>query len=219
MLRCLILLASYVLVALCGGSAPDPYPLLYGGSFGHKVAASPDPLAAYTWDCNALGDARFAYQIYYDAPVNATGMPVSAFTDLHSLIDGSLLGARVHGNGVITLRFAAEGPSWLEFESPDLAVAQRNGATISFTISENRFPGADETAVPKLYRGGIGPNNGTTIDTYRLELNAQLYEGIRYAFLTVSGMAQAPPWTITATPNGPSPSGMRSSPNWRASLP
>ena len=197
--------------ALGASAALDPYPLLSGGSFGPTVLASPDPLASYTWDMDSLRQGeRFGYQLYYDSPVNATGTPSASFSGLHTLVgNGSAAravpasSAVVKADGTITLRFAAEGPSWLEFDSSDLAAAEAAGARVSITISENRFPGANEAKAPTRY-------DGAGLSTYRLELNPALYEGVRYAFITVTGMdgkggvdgadagGAAPAWTINA---------------------
>ena len=73
--------SSVMVLALGGGAALDPYPFLNNGSFkGREIELSPDPLVRFTWDLPKLGNQRFAYQSYYDSPVNASGSPAQAFT-------------------------------------------------------------------------------------------------------------------------------------------
>ena len=73
--------SSVMVLALGGGAALDPYPFLNNGSFkGREIELSPDPLVRYSWDLPRLGKQRFAYQSYYDSPVNASGSPAHSFT-------------------------------------------------------------------------------------------------------------------------------------------
>ena len=175
---------------LAGGGAPDPYPSIHGGTSGSPPPASPDPLAGYHWaNISSLAD-RFHYQVYYDAPVAADSTDKAAFEGLETLLNNTGRAAvAVRSDGTIRLKFAAEGASWLEFDSSDLAEAiQKHGVTVQMSISENRLRAPSESGKLKQY------NN-----TFRLELNKDLYEGVRYAFLTVAGMQQStPPWHISA---------------------
>ena len=70
----------------------------------------------------------------------------------------------VSGDGIITLKFAAEGASWIEFDSPNLGHALKMGAKVEVSISESRFIACNEAKTPTLHGNG----------TWRLELNKQL---------------------------------------------
>lgn len=73
----------------------------------------------------------------------------------------------VKASGRITLDFGTERAGWLEFESPDLTPEM-----ILASVSEYSDPWPGKTKVPKQYGS-----------TFRLETNAQLYEGLRFGFL------------------------------------
>ncbi len=62
--------------------------------------------------------------------------------------------------------------AWVEFDSPDCP------GGIEMSISEYNEPGHDKTKVPVKYG-----------DTYRLELNRELYDGVRFAWIHVKSSA------------------------------
>lgn len=160
----------------------EPYPYLHGGSFsGIDVPLSPDPLIRYRWTNPSASDGL---QVYYLAPEAVLAEPVTSFQNVHSLIGANPL-VTVNGTGWIRIDFGVESAGWLEIESDDLS------GSIEMSISEYNEPaivniGAEsriKTKTPVRY-GNI----------YRLELNSELYEGVRFGWIHVKRFLQ--PWHI-----------------------
>ena len=82
------------------------------------------------------------------------------------------------GAGVITLDFGRENPAWVEFDSPDCP------GNVEMSISEYRAPLPGKTRAPVKHG-----------NTYRLEINKELYEGVRFAWIKVK--SPSTPWHIT----------------------
>jgi hypothetical protein len=162
------------------GSSPmaEPYPYVSSGNFsGPAVPLSPDPLVAYRWPSPQAADGL---QIYLLKPITVAADTNSSFANLQSLT-GNNPNVTVQGTGAIQMDFGQENAAWLEFDSPDL-----NG-TVQMSIGEYNEPEAipaPKTAVPIKYG-----------NTYRLELNSQLYEGVRFGWIQVTSFGS--PWHIT----------------------
>ena len=156
----------------------EPYPYVSGGAMkGPQVEASPDPLVGYVWDAPKATDH---YQIFVVLPQMAEVMEnIGSFKGVESATQETCY-IRVTGTGVIRLDFGTELPAWIEIDSPDLA------GDIELGCSEHReysmFP---KIAAPVRYG-----------NTYRMELNSELYEGVRYGFIRVNRVES--PFTITA---------------------
>ena len=101
----------------------NPYPKVHGGAAsGGKVAASPDPMVDYKWDLASLPDP-FAYQSLTTLPVQASAEPASAFAGTESLTSAG--GAvKVHGAGLITLKFAQEAGALCPPAAPCLRASE-----------------------------------------------------------------------------------------------
>jgi hypothetical protein len=157
---------------------PEPYPHVNSGGFsGPAVPLSPDPLVAYRWPSPKANDGL---QIYTQEPILVTADTSSSFANLRSLT-GSNPNVTVQGVGSIQIDFGRENAAWLEFDSPDLT------GTVQMSIGEYNQPEetpTPKTAVPKKYG-----------NTYRLELNSQLYEGVRFGWIQVTSFSS--PWHIT----------------------
>lgn len=167
------------------GSSPisEPYPYVSSGSFsGPIVPLSPDPLVAYRW---ASPQATNGLEIYLQKPVTVTADTNSSFDDLQSLT-GNNPNVTVKGAGSIQMDFGRESAAWLEFDSPDLT------GSVEMSISEYNQPEITMTG---------GAHNVKTLapikhgNTYRLELNNQLYEGVRFGWIHVRSFNS--PWHIT----------------------
>ena len=168
-----------------GATSPiaQPYPYLGSGSFsGPSVPLSPDPLIAYRW---ANPQATNGLQIYLLTPITVTANSNSAFANLQSLT-GTNPNVTVQGVGSIQMDFGQENAAWLEFDSPDLT------GTVQMSISEYNEPeitgGAKEHDVKTLPPIKYG-------NSYRLELNSALYEGVRFGWIHVTSFTS--PWHIT----------------------
>ena len=167
------------------GTSPIAEPYLYvsTGSFnGPAVAQSPDPLVMYRW---ANPQANDALQIFLQKPKSVSTDLSASFDNLESL-KGDAPNVTVKGTGSIRMDFGSENAAWLEFDSPDLT------GNVEMSISEYNEPA----------RASIVPNSNTKTltpkkygNTYRLELNSELYEGVRFGFIHVRSFSSA--WHIT----------------------
>lgn len=166
----------------------EPYPYLHGNNpRGAKhVPLSPDPLVSNTWSSSSNLSGLQIFNV--TTPVSWTAVPSSAFSGIESLSTGRP-NITVHGSGTLKLDFGREHAAWFEFTSPDLDALSE----VSASISEYNQPWPGKTLQPNAYAGG----------NYRLETNPELYEGVRYAWISVdssksdrSGAATAP-WHIT----------------------
>ena len=169
------------------GTSPiaEPYPYVSSGSFnGPAVPLSPDPLVSYRWPSPQASDGL---EIYLQIPITVTADTNSSFANLQSLT-GTNPAVTVSGTGSIQMDFGRENAAWLEFDSPDLASTNM----VEMSISEYNQPeitsigGAHnvKTLVPTKYG-----------NTYRLELNSQFYEGVRFGWIHVLSFTNQ--WHIT----------------------
>ena len=160
--------------------APQPYAYVSGGKATDAPASAVDPMAGYVWDSPKAADKL---QVYVMTPAKATDKSNSgSFAGLDTA-SRERCDIRVNGTGTILVDFGVELPAWLEFDSPDLS------GSVTCAVSEYNepysFPG-NKTRAPKK----VGRN------TYRLVLNRELYEGLRFAFINVRKFDR--PFTITA---------------------
>lgn len=154
----------------------EPYPPISGSFSGQEVDESPDPLVAYRWENPQADDDLQTYILYPETVTHeATGK-----------VSKNAQGA-IKITEPVSLRFdfGQVNAGWLEFDSKDLA------GEVTMSISEYTEPailnaGAQhpvKTAEPVRYG-----------DTYRLELNKELYEGVRYGWIHVASVEH--PFTI-----------------------
>lgn len=169
--KTLLLLSSFCFVTLpvwSADTAPVPYPPISGSYTGEPVAQSPDPLVNYRWESPKATDDL---QIYTLAPVSVTSDNESAVTQ-----EGGPSKLRITGPCDLMFDFGRVSAAWLEFDSEDL-----NGE-VEMSISEFNEPAffnigsqhPSKTARPVKYG-----------NTYRLELNDQLYEGVRFGWIHI----------------------------------
>ena len=161
------------------GTSPIAERYLYvgTGSFsGPVVALSPDPLVSYRWPNPRANDAL---EIYLQKPTVVSADKAASFDNLESLT-GSTPNVTVKGLGSIRMDFGRENAAWLEFDSPDLT------GNVEMSISEYNQPNVflGKTLTPKKYG-----------NTYRLELNTEFYEGVRFGWIHVRSFTSA--WHIT----------------------
>lgn len=155
--------------------AAQPYPYLNAGKFtGPGIAGSPDPLVNYRWPDPKASDGL---EIYLLRPKSVATDQAMSFTDLQTLA-GENPDILVKGTGSIRIDFGLEMGAWIEFDSPDCP------GGVEMSISEYNEPGIDKTAVPVKYG-----------NTYRLELNPELYDGVRFAWIHVRTFTGE--WRIT----------------------
>jgi alpha-L-rhamnosidase len=167
-----------------GSTIQESYALLHGGRFdGPTVLDSPDPLVSYRW---SNPDAADSLQIYVLSPVvSITESPASLrIAKSPSRQQNSIT---VEGVGSIRFDFGVESAAWLEFDSPDLTGA------VEMSISEYNEPAIVNTGPTHRFKTCPPQRYG---DTYRLELNSELYEGVRFGWIHV--LTYEHPWHITA---------------------
>ena len=180
------------------GSAPEPWLPLHGGGFvAPAQPSSPDPLVSYAWPRGSFNVS--ALQVFAVAPVAAgasAGSEARSFLNASSCVGGGGgCALRVVGAGQLIVDFGVELPGWFEFDSPDLsagdAAALLVGISEYATTSVGGWVGGYKSGAPVRYCAA-----GAAC-TYRLETNDELYEGVRFALLTLRA-APAAPFTITA---------------------
>lgn len=175
----------YSLAATDGQAAagPSPYPYLNGGSpDGPTVANSPDPLVGYRW---ARVSAADGLQVYHLRPVAVRTSSPASFEGLESLTTPAP-NVLVKGTGSILFDFGVESAAWLEFDSADLS------GSVTMSISEYNEPAiVNEGAQSPIKTKAPARHE----NVYRLELNRELYEGVRFGWIHVNSFEK--PWHIT----------------------
>ena len=186
------------------GAAPEPWAPLSGGAFsGPPAPFSPDPLVRYQWAPGSFNASLL--QSFVIAPTAAgptRGSPAGSFVNASSCVGaagGGPCALRVVGNGTLIVDFGVESASWFEFDSADLqdadACALVLGISEFATDSEGGWVGGYKTGGAAKYGSGCGA--GAAACTYRLETNGELYEGVRFAMVTLPA-APSRPFTISA---------------------
>jgi len=170
------IVASAESTAIWGESpVSQPYSYVSTGSFsGPAVPESPDPLVAYRWPDPRASDNL---EIYVIRPKSVSADKAGSFENLQSLT-GKNPDVTVTAAGTIMIDFGMEQGAWVEFDSPDCPGGVEMG------ISEYNEPGVNKTRVPVKHD-----------KTYRLELNRELYEGVRFAWINVKSFDK--PWHVT----------------------
>ena len=195
----IVIAAGIPLAARCGGEAPDPYPLLHGVDCERRPAqlSSPDPLQRCQW---RAGIDASRLQVYYLSPQTVHVQQPASFIGAHELArDGTRSGgAVVVGFGALRFDFGQENAGWLEFDVVGDGASQ---VTLLAAVSEYSEPAVvnegpahpNKTAAPKRYaqqqRGGRKASSMVT--TFRLELNDELYEGVRFGWIFFEPLAGA----------------------------
>ena len=159
------------------GQSPiaEPYGYVRAGNFsGPAVPESPDPLVTYRWPSPKAADAL---EICLLKPTAVAANPPGSFANLATLT-GPSPNVSVNGGGSIQLDFGREIAAWIEFDSPDCP------GGVELSLSEYNEPAPQKTRAPVKHG-----------NTYRLELNKELYDGVRFAWIHVP--APAAPWHIT----------------------
>src|ERR1035437_1170847 len=163
--------------------ADEPYPCLHGGEFkGPAVPESPDPLVGYRWRAPSDDDGL---QSYILRPVAVSAGPGRPFENPSAATAGR--GAvLVKGSGSLRFDFGVESAAWLEFDSPDLS------GSVEMSISEYNEPAIVNAGAQSPVKTKAPVRHG---NTWRLELNKELYEGLRFGWVHVRSFDR--PWHIT----------------------
>ena len=155
----------------------DIYPPISGVPTKNVNLLSPDPIFNYHWSNPKATDGLESYRL---SPKSwMTDQPAS----FHMKNYKNNATITVQGEGDIRFDFGCVSAGWLEFESTDLQ------GTVEMSISEYNQPPVyaenypPKTLTPKKYG-----------NTYRLELNPELYEGVRFGWIHVRSYKG--PWHI-----------------------
>jgi len=161
-------------------NAPQPYAFLRAEQTGDKVPHSPDPLVDWQWDDPKASDSL---EIYFLRPVKVKfDQPDHFHVNLHNEKATEI---KVTGSGSIRFDFGQVNAAWLEFDSKDIngkvkmSISEYNEPAILNEGAQNRI----KTLTPVKYD-----------NTYRLELNDELYEGVRYGWIHVKDFKKS--WHI-----------------------
>lgn len=163
----LLLLVPFSMLANIQGNElkKSPYPPIKGVPVGVKITYSPDPLVNYRWK-NPKADDDL--EVYTQKPVKVT-----SDNPLHVKTKGTA-DLIITGACDVMFDFGQVNAGWLEFECDDLpagtecSISEFNEPAVFNLGSEHPV----KTSAPQKYG-----------NTYRLELNKQLYEGVRYAWI------------------------------------
>jgi len=157
----------------------EPYPYISGQFSGTNIPESPDPLVGYKWVKTTADDDL---QIYLLAPKT-----ISVDIPAHvQLAKKNSLPVKVTGACNLMFDFGMENAGWMEFDSDDL------DGDIEMSISEYNEP-AILNAGAKNPKKTLKPIKYGS--TYRLELNDELYEGVRFGWIHILSLNRA--FTIT----------------------
>lgn len=166
------------LLAWPSDAAPPVYPFI--SDLLPSTRLSPDPLRATTSNPSIANSARADLVCYALSPIRFDSTPPDAFT--RSVENQTI---RVNSAGELRLDFGVVSAGWIEFESSEVP------ASVQVSISEFNRPaevnvGAQhpiKTLAPVRVAG----------DTWRLVLNDQFYEGVRFAWIHSPGGEH---WTL-----------------------
>ncbi len=152
--------------------ASQPYPYMQAEASGTEVPESPDPLVAWRWDDPKAADQLEVYTLH---PVQITSSLPGSFENLETMALGKER-ISVKGMGDIMIDFGQVNAAWLEFDSDDF-----NGS-VEMSISEYNEPAILNAGAQHRIKTLEPVKHG---NTYRLELNEELYEGVRYGWIHV----------------------------------
>jgi hypothetical protein len=165
-----------VVVVVVDSTIWEPFPDLFDyhpeGSL--PQPSSPDPLVRYTWKEHVNQSQLQLYRVNRVAAFKVIG----SISGTKSLLTNNNTNLLISGSGELMLDYGVERAAWLEFESPDLD----NYYLVRAGISEFNSP---QKTVPVTKYG----------NTYRLETNKELYEGVRFVCLYFPQVTK--PWHIS----------------------
>lgn len=174
----LFLVFFFILLSNVSEAQPQLYPTISAKKVGNKNPLSPDPIFAYRWNNPKANDGLESYVL---KPISLQVSKTSHFNTKDFQTKNTIL---VNGDGDICFDFGQTNAAWIEFDSPDLL------GNIEMSVSEyNQVPPRlssypTKIMTPKKYG-----------NTYRLELNSELYEGVRFAWIHVKSFSKT--WRIT----------------------
>jgi hypothetical protein len=174
-----VLLHAAVTVAVISWEAPEPYEEIHDfcADCLPEVSESPDPLVRYTWS-DSVNTSRLQYYrvsrpvSYRVIPEDARIEGLEGFFGAFST-DDAINHLKVYQNCTILLDWGVERAAWFEMIAETDWV---NNTNIQVTASVSEF----NQPYPGKTKQFVKYNN-----TFRLETNDELYEGVRFSFLHI----------------------------------
>lgn len=151
------------------------YPPLTATKNGPLNPFSPDPIMNYTWAHPKASDDLESYQLQ---PVSWVSSDPGSF-DMDNFKKGHVI--IIKGKGDIRFDFGQTNAGWLEFESDDLK------DSITLSISEYNEPAIVMSGAVHRIKTLPPVRHGRT---YRLELNPEFYEGVRFGWIHIDTHVQ-----------------------------
>ena len=147
----------------------EPYPSISGKFSGNTISESPDPLVGYKWEKISAEDDLEIYSLHpqsisSDLPVNVQFGKNNAFP------------IKVKDTCNLMFDFGRENAGWLEFDSDDF------DGKVEMSISEYNEPAVLNSGAKNPKKTLVPIKYGST---YRLELNNELYEGVRFGWIHI----------------------------------
>lgn len=146
------------------------YKAVTGVSKGKPFLYSPDPLVNMRWPSPRATDQLETYVLH---PVSYNTSSRTSFDMKNFQMEHMIT---VNGPGDIRFDFGRVSAGWLEFDSDDLA------DSVSMSISEYNEPAIVNLGPSHSFKTAIPIKDGRT---YRLVLNKQWYEGVRFGWLHI----------------------------------
>ena len=146
------------------------YPPISAKKTGALNPFSPDPIFNYTWAHPQAADDLESYPLRPKSWVasNSSSFDLSGFSSKDVIV--------IKGKGYLRFDFGQTNAGWLEFESDDLA------DSITMSISEYNEPAVVNIGAVHRFKTLTPVKHG---HIYRLELNPELYEGVRFGWISV----------------------------------
>lgn len=184
--RLLLVISILIMAPACsnthkGYDMPDidaPYKKASGTFSGERVPHSPDPLVAFRWEDTQWDDSL---QVYTLTPVSVK------IDDPQCVQIKSNTHMTVQGPCDLMFDFGVVSAAWFEFEAEDI------DGDIEMSISEFNEPAVFNVGSQHPVKTAKPVKYG---NTYRLELNEELYEGVRFAWIHFKELNK--PLTISA---------------------
>jgi hypothetical protein len=159
-------------------TSPQRFPQIKAMSIGQKNSFSPDPLVNYRWKTTQATDDL---EVYALSPISITSDKKGAA----KWNNKSFSKIKISGECNLMFDFGRVSAGWLEFDSDDFE------GEVEMSISEYNQPAVTNWMVKHSKKTTVPVKKG---NTYRLELNDQLYEGVRFGWIHVKKFTK--PFTI-----------------------
>jgi len=157
---------------------PELYPVISGKFSGVDIPESPDPLVRYKWETTSADDDLEVYILH----------PKSISSDVPANVQigkCNTLPIKVNGTCDLVFDFGQENAGWLEFDSDDF------DGQVEMSISEYNEPAIVNSGAKNPKKTLVPVKYGST---FRLELNKELYEGVRFGWIHIRSITS--PCTI-----------------------